>query len=569
MVTKDRDALKKLFGNDAIPTAKNFEALIESMLNKRDDMFFGKWRSGIGYKKGDVVLHDDRLFYFNEKGVHEPQKDGANKDKKCDCKDGDCCGNNPPGSCPCWQALKIDNNDHDWEFIFDTSGKKVIGMYSTVSSNVGIGTTAGVKPEGLLHLSGLNSQFVFNPTGADFPTFKIINAQFGDVNIREPDFVTHQLEESKAIIGSNTLGFLFRQFPSVLNQHETNEAASLHAPEDRVETQGLSLLFVTSEKSRPSVGIGTEKPKAMLDITDGEHRQILLNPVESSEPEFILINLNAENAPHFLAARVSENQAVFTTDAPDGFAFKVASQDSDEAAMLEKEGDTKLVIDSKGNVGIGTETPVNKLDARTAAGSIQFSLDGNNPSLNIINLRPHDNPDTRDLEGANYLSIGANNEEAVFSTDSKNGFIFKKGETNNATTDINIDDGQAIFCLQPLNFEKGLFNAVMNGGVMSQGFYVESAPNKTLPEILPADALNLIRELKLYKFPDEDRPEIPQYGFKASNVSETKQGVKKIPDSDKKYIAYHNLVGILVATVKDLDERLKKLESEKPSNPKK
>lgn len=563
MVTKNRDALKTLFGNDAIPTVKNFESLIDSMLNKRDDMFFGKWRSGIGYNQGDVVLYNDRLYYFTDK-AHDPKKDLSNEEKKCECTDGDCCGNNPPGSCHCWQYSKIDTNDHDWEFVFDNHQKK-IGMYSMVSSGVGIGTGVGKKPEGLLHLSGESSQFVFDPTGSASPVFKIINAPFtpdealDDDLEKNADFVSHQLAEEKVIIDSNTLGFLFRRFLP----NEIDETTTALQADNILDNNcgGLSLLFVTSDNTRPLIGIGTESPQAMLDVKDSEQRQIHLNPLGKSEPELILINLDSESAANFLSTSLGGNQAVFSTDAPHGFAFKVSKQSIDFQ-------ENQVVIDGNGNVGIGTETPVNKLDARTDVGSIQFSLDESNPSINIINLRPVDDTKTPTIEGANYLTLGANNDEAIFSTDSKNGFIFKKGEINNSASDINIDDGQAIFCLQPTDFEKGLFNAIMNGSIMSQGFYIESAPERPLPPISPTDALDLIRDLNLYKFQDGTHQGV-QYGFKAANVNETKQGVKKIPNSPKKYIAYHNLVGLLVATVRGLDERIKKLEFEKSPNPKK
>jgi hypothetical protein len=577
MVTKDRTSLKSLFQTKTVPTDKDFAALIDSMLNKREDQFFGKWRAGMGFQVGDVVLHNDRLYVFAGKNNSAVQA-GAAQNSDCNCDEDDCCGNTPPGppcNCSCWQEMRLDVNDHDWEIIYDGAHPaNEIGMYARVYGRVGIGTKASEVPAAFLHLNddtgnGSASQFLFNPTDAEAPTFRITAAPFlsgencDDVVELNAGFLAQSLADETAQFATNTLGFLFRRFPRPddlpagnLSGHSEPEALLMSPSEP------LSLLFVTSRHNRPRVGIGTEQPSAMLDMTDGKHGQILVNPVEKYDPELILINLDPGCEQNYLAQSVGLRHAIFTTDAPGGFQFRKGIEYQDFITKTHDAdcGDPLVVFDARtGNVGIGTAHPRTRLEVRQTGGIVQASLEGDNPSMNIINTRPTADPETNSL-APNFLAVGVNNESAVFTTDSKNGFLFRQGvDINSPDDDIDIELGSDILRLQPENSGKGIFNAFMDGNVVAKGFYVEAAPKQKHEEINGQRAHELLEKLSLQRYRYDDRKEW-QYGFLASKVEESfRDAVKTLPDNSK-VIAYQNLVGALVAAVRDLELRVRDLE---------
>ena len=62
MGIKTRTELKQDFDSGSIPTAEMYANLIDSMLNKFDDDFYGKWRAGAQYYPGDVVIYQNSLY---------------------------------------------------------------------------------------------------------------------------------------------------------------------------------------------------------------------------------------------------------------------------------------------------------------------------------------------------------------------------------------------------------------------------------------------------------------------------------------------------------------------------
>ncbi len=82
MILKNRNELKSLFKNKSRLSEVHFAALIESVLNKREDQFHGVWQSDRTYRKGDVVIHQGTLWEMishNEICSHDtPGKDKGN-----------------------------------------------------------------------------------------------------------------------------------------------------------------------------------------------------------------------------------------------------------------------------------------------------------------------------------------------------------------------------------------------------------------------------------------------------------------------------------------------------------
>lgn len=60
--TRSRDELKSFFRNKSQLSEQHFAELINSMLNKRDDRFYGAWQAGRTYRKGDIVYYDRSLW---------------------------------------------------------------------------------------------------------------------------------------------------------------------------------------------------------------------------------------------------------------------------------------------------------------------------------------------------------------------------------------------------------------------------------------------------------------------------------------------------------------------------
>jgi DNA repair exonuclease SbcCD ATPase subunit len=59
---KGRDELKSFFRNKSHLSETHFAELINSMLNKRDDRFYGVWQKGRLYREGDIVYYDHALW---------------------------------------------------------------------------------------------------------------------------------------------------------------------------------------------------------------------------------------------------------------------------------------------------------------------------------------------------------------------------------------------------------------------------------------------------------------------------------------------------------------------------
>jgi hypothetical protein len=565
MIVKDRTTLKLLFNKNSTPTAREFAMLIDSMLTKRDDQFFGKWRAGMGYKDGDVVLHNDKLYVFVGKM--------KNQAGTADCEDDDCAGNNPPGSnAGCWQEMRIRVEDDDWEII--RSGGEAVAMCARVYGQVGIGMEQGELPEAFFHLADdrtTGSQFLFNPIDSEVPTFKIKHAPFtphdrcDDAFEANAPFLTQALDRERAEFATNTLGFLFYRLPRVGTPSEATSYDQRSAPPQAA----LDLLFVTSERDRPRIGIGTTEPASMLDVTDRERGQLLINPAEKKDPELILINLSPETARNYLAQSVGRQFATFSTDAPNGFVFKrgieyerFISEEHDADC-----GQSLVVIDAAGNVGIGTTHPRNRLEIHQQGGVIQAAMSGDNPSVNVINTRPASDGESPVIT-PNFVAIGASNEAAVFSSNSEDGFVFRHdADPEAATGSIDLTVGTEVLRLEPEKPHRDrraelLYNARVEGNVVARGFYVEGLPTRTRhDEVSGARAHELLDRLTLHRYKPEQRPEW-QYGFMVPRVMESfPELIKTLPD-DTKVIAYQNLVGVLVAAVRDLEDRVKKLEQQ-------
>ncbi len=545
MVIKTRSELKKSFSDNAVPLPTDFFNLIDSALLKADDQFFGKWRAGYAYKPGDVVLYVDKLYTFS--GISSNMTD-----KDCDCGG----GNQPPGDKGCWDELRIDMNDHDWEIVRNDK-KEPLYMYAAVHGKIGIGTKKEESPKAFLHLNdditGGGSQFLFNPIGEknDEPMFKMkktkqITKSEGDQTYnKKADFVAQSLGKQYVRNVTNTLGYLFKR---------------LYQPENEAPTEGV-LLFITAHEKQANIGVGTKSPEGMLDIQDGSEKRVLLNPNNKQEPEMILINLDESNMHNYLAHSVSSRFALLTTNAERGFMFRkgidytnfVNKKNNDET------GTSVMVIDTQsGNIGIGTETPTMRLQVEGKAGKVQVNLDELNPSINII-----DRPLGKKHESSPpiYLAMGAADDVSVLSTNAKKGFVFKRGTDMTTVNDkIKLGDSNGILKLYPQDFENSQYNALLDGYAVAKGFYVRPAPYKVNGKWTPlTNSLATLSKLSPVEFQYDERPDETHYGFEIEDmVNNVIDATLQLPN-DAKVIAYQNLVTMLVSAVKELNTNVENL----------
>ena len=137
MAIKRRQSLALNFSNGAIPTAKDYRDLIESMVNRRDDCFMGKWRPGMTYYPGEVILFGKSLYVLegNEEDC-ETDKEGCIEAPK----EGGHCGSDDPTKDDKWCLLQLEIDDDDFELVTSPDGTSVIGV-ARVQGFVGIGTT--------------------------------------------------------------------------------------------------------------------------------------------------------------------------------------------------------------------------------------------------------------------------------------------------------------------------------------------------------------------------------------------------------------------------------------------
>lgn len=184
------------------------------------------------------------------------------------------------------------------------------------------------------------------------------------------------------------------------------------------------------------VGIGTNNPKALLDISN--QNKILLEPAETGNPEISLekryVNEAEESViQQYAKYRLSEN-VYWETDAL-AYVFKLVGKVSDEGSLTEgnipKDEPAPILLmkitattDGTAQLGVGANDPKGGLHVlRKDRGQVLLNP-GNHqePGILIVNLQEEGN--------GHYALVGLNGEYVFQSTNAAGGFRFKKDETN-------------------------------------------------------------------------------------------------------------------------------------------
>ncbi|MEM8527982.1 MAG: tail fiber domain-containing protein [Bacteroidota bacterium] len=584
MSVKSRIALKSSFQNGTVPTGADFAILIDSMLNMRDDHFFGKWQASRAYKNGDVVLHNKSIYQL-------VREEGANSD----CEDGNnteitlspyYCSSLPPSEDENnWCPLELEVADNDWTVFLNESDdgltedqKLAQGiMLAAVYGKVGVGRNPeeynaqnhpqlGGKFEVFDKKEGTVGQYIVAPEDTDSvdPTIQINRGE------DDPLYVKNSVAEEKVNWITNTpIGFAFKKIGS--EEVILRETASI--TEQTTDTDAapspLQLMLITSKGNCPQVGIGADNPEAMLDVKMGDQAQFLALNGQAST---ILLNLKSSSGQSYLAQQIDYDQSLFLTNASKGLHFGSAGNLEE---LKNGKGSYKhwMGIGRDGNVGIGTSDPSAKLEVfdnqedNDPAGQFKMSFKNTNPAFSIVNMRPGSQN--------NYLTIGADNNQAVFLTDSDEGFYFGKGEDGTAEgkeeENVNQDNPKLLLSIKP-DQKVGVaieptdgYELDVNGKLRTCGIFMDTNTDKIdktedLGEVM--SKLLRLRPIK-YKWND-NKPNASdlgeQIGLFAHEVEDYFPELVRKNTNDRKFsVAYPNMVAVLVKALQEQQETIKEL----------
>lgn len=546
MAIKSRVDLKTLFANGCIPTQKEFCDLIDSVLNRKDDNIFGKWSSGVAYENGDVVLHENSLYYLDM-----PDETGE--------ATGQCSSpSNAPGSLDenYWKQLIFELEDDDW--VVKVAGPDGV-MYAKTAGQIGMGTES---PEARVDITdGDKGKFLFGPVDneTECPVFKIVKLieDFSEVETGELPQIIHTIlsttvKANKVEWETNAAdGFFFlKDGQEVAQLTRSMPSPVTIVPEPTVA--GPLMMVNANSDGNPTVGIGNDSPSAMLDVKD-EKRQVAINPHPGTTPQILMGDTVGTNQFALSVGFNDQKQptAMQSSNMPGGYGFYVGQDLS-----LKINGTAKP--DTKGNVGIGTADPVSKLQVTDnfASGDFRMSLRQENPALAIINTRPG-TPDEY-----TYLTIGPDSDYAYFVTNSESGFAFRKGDPYSEVdqNEENITVGDKIVFIRPdgklgVGIEpKDSFKLDVAGSVSATGLFMSGDESSNSP----GDLLTPLLELKPTKYTTEDGDR--RLVFHPRNVFEyfkDKFDLVKPHGSDQ-VVDYQSMIPIVVQAIKNLHDELKK-----------
>ncbi len=364
MALMSRLDLEALFKNGKRPSEKDFAHLIESTLNKRDDQFMGRWKSGRIYHSGDVVIYNRELWEY--------------------IATEETCSKLPPSKGD-WQQLIILESDGDWKIFQEQEV-----MFAQVYNLIGIGREYdpenGDIPEAKLDITEQGkSRYLIFPKPGGLPVLSLFQLESTEEEgiDRERTYYLTGLDNNEVSFLTDTSAYVFRKGEYC----EAGDEVNLKPKE------GDILVTIRSGNSGlAQVGIGTAEPAGMLDITDENRGQFLFNPEDKKDPAFSIINLDPDTAKNYLAMGVGEKNSVFISDAPRGFIFRKGAEYDEYCAQTDINQSGKglmiLFLDDhkRTRVGIGTENPKALIDA-TDDSNIIFQVNPehkNEPSVNLI-----------------------------------------------------------------------------------------------------------------------------------------------------------------------------------------
>lgn len=575
MSIKSRLSLKSQFIEGVVPSGQDFSDLFDSMLNKKDDHFFGKWKAGVAYRHCDVVIYKKSLYILDLTISPECEEDPPlENDIECDDVPDDLmneelCSNQSPDMHCQWCLMELSTQDRDFTILIDDVGRE-IGV-ARVQGRVGIGT---LEPKAKLDVTDEeHGHILLNPNREGKPKVTLVKLDTS-TGVKSDDetnkkWTAFTQEDDKAALQTSTLGFAFVKMPEARPAAERVKLAGASSTPEPLKL--LLLLSDPKEKGRVKAGVGTDDPQGVLDLREGDRGKLLFNPGAHPEPELLLVSLEPKCDGQYLLSAVNGEAAIFSTDAEGGFRFKRGESYED---MLKQEGadepETLVVVHSNGKVGVGTESPESALHITdNDSGAFRVHLDNDNPVAALINERP--SPQHLDT----YLALGADDDYGALVTSAPSGFVFKKGgKSGQFGNDVNINQGDNLVYIHPEG-RLGVstvespeeYELEVNGKTKSLSVFLETDGSKIEQsgDLASDDVFALLEKLEpiLFKWKGHTKcaKDGEQIGFNAQNIYEC------IPQAVKKtgaVKAYSNagLTAFLTEVIKRQQKRLEKCEDQ-------
>jgi hypothetical protein len=416
MILKSRNELKSLFKAKSHLSEAHFAALIESMLNKRDDQFHGIWKPGRTYRKGDVVIYRGSLWEMTAEG--------------------EICAkpNEPPSKDnPNWKSLIIPVDDDDWEVIA-TEGVMWAKVFDKIGIGIGsYGNEAGgaERPEARLDVRKLErGRWLLFPDHAEQTQFTLLHYESSTENSY---LVTGLSLEEVNWLTDAAKGFVFRKGRVLTEEAEATEVEA---------TDGQVLMVVKPKRIQggaelATLGLNVADPSAMLEITDGQRGQLLFTPDEKCDPALSIVNLDPNCEQNYVAIGVGQEETAFVSDAPNGFVFRRGGEYGGYCHEKNiNQGDLLTIIrqhptQPRPQVGIGTGYPQARLDIQDVnQAQVQILPELPTPPdaipsgeavpvISILNAIATTQPA--------YFTSGLGNQVAGWVSNAKRGFVFRQG----------------------------------------------------------------------------------------------------------------------------------------------
>jgi hypothetical protein len=419
MALKTRIELESFFKNGTLPSQVDFADLIASTLNKRDDQFHGRWRTGTTYRHGDVVVYGRALW---ELDLGDPEAA--------------ICSEHPPPDEERWRSLIVPVEDDDWVMVEADSEDSEAGtpalLYTDLRfARTGVGTGAPRARQDVREPG--TGRFLIFPAATDVAALHL--ASESETDEEETYLLTALDAEQVAWTSDAPGGFIFRRgeppLPASGDADSSDETLDETAPDDAFfpdYREGDVLLVLQPDVDRQvRVGVGTERPSAMLDVTDGRKGQLRFQPDDKEDPAVTIVNLDPKTARNYLTTGVGAEQAASVTDAPGGFVFKQGAEyDAYCSAPDVGQGEVLMVVqmgeDGVPRVGIGTGEPEAVLDV-TDGEAIRFTLGGDENGDPVFTITALDAE-----PGRGSITASVAEEQAALKTGAPKGFAFYTGD---------------------------------------------------------------------------------------------------------------------------------------------
>ncbi len=515
MQLSDRTNLIYRFRNGNYLSADDYASLINSMLNKFEDKFHGRWRRGRTYCKGDVVFYSEEELINttinhktgkldNTNSEKQPEKVNDPKTVIARCNfwmmwtEPCICGEkSPPESPEHWMPFP---DDGDWVALPE-KGMMWAKVFDRVG--IGVGPEAGDRtdernyPQARLDVrklsypaalksdapksdapksdapksdapkpeSGSSStsnspppvaqkgdgRWILFPSEAAQTQMTLLHYEGQIVEIPRdvgtiptipgrspappPVYTAQRVSYFTSGLSWNEVtwcsdadrGFVFRRGP-----RQTKEITAFHLD----PTSGTVMLVVQprkfSDKSPEelaTLGLNVATPAALLDITDPHRGYLYFLPHSATDPTLRLLRPKTEETQIFTSLSVGQQETVLESNTTQGFGFYQRIGSAGEAPLSP---DLLLKLrqssQTRPQVGIGTATPVARLDIHDPAETVQVQClpeQGDGNALPAIALIQHPKDQEPKDQEPTVLTTALGDRFCGWITNAKQGFVFQ------------------------------------------------------------------------------------------------------------------------------------------------